>query len=573
MRSEVVPHSLGVAALQTDAELAQPPTGHLVQESGFVVDDSHHPLRARAVPLLTLKILVKLRSTGHESFIMGQAVRDLMNGRTVTRLDLLTSATPGQVQNLFKRTSQTRGRTGPVVRVSGHEADHAIHSFAQSRDLPHDVQHLMKNYSERASEPAASWSNARKQNTLQHTSDADRLLYDPCSGILYDYSGAVPSGGSAGSAALDDSRHPIRPHDIPLNVLSILVDLRRAGHESYLVGGAVRDLLLGRTPKDHDLLSSASLSEVKKLTKQSFKVGKRHPIVHVRRGPTIHEVSSFETNMEAENVPRDAGALMADKTTGKRTKRCPLWSTARGENAAARDFTINALMYDPFSGLLYDYMGGVADCQQRVLRCIGEPVASFEDDPARMLRAVRHAGRAGLALDAAVIDAIQLMRDNLQDLNAGRFMLEMQGMMGYGGAEGSMQLLWKLGLLPMVFPAHARYLADCYRDRALTLGDPEMGEPLFEALRCLDSYVSPTTSLDPSVWDIHIPARVLEVIREQAHATADRLPPSIPQVVVSSGSGRGRTRVRQKRLPEFMIVARVLQCPSLRWQELTRQRP
>ncbi|KAK9815007.1 hypothetical protein WJX73_004677 [Symbiochloris irregularis] len=200
---------------------------------------------------------------------------------------------------------------------------------------------------------------------------------------------------------------------------------------TYLVGGAKRDLLLGRTPKDHDLLSSAALAGVKRLVKQTVKVGRRHPIIHVRRGSTIHEVSSFETNMDAQNVPRDVGALLSGKVhcplfhglhyslalranvanpadhassiawrmlcqQARQTK--PPWSTVRGENAASCDFTINALMYDPFSGILYDYTGGVADRQQRVVRCVGEAVANFEDDPARMLRAVRHAGRAGAAL-------------------------------------------------------------------------------------------------------------------------------------------------------------------------------
>lgn len=172
--------------------------------------------------------------------------------------------------------------------------------------------------------------------------------------------------------------------------------LAAAGFKAYVVGGAVRDLLLGKKPKDFDVATDATPEQVRKLFRRSRIIGRRFQIVHVMCGRETIEVTTFRANGEKEAEDEDDrptdehGRLLSDNVFG-----------SMEDDAARRDFTINALYYDPAREEVHDYFGGVADCKARVLRMIGDPETRFREDPVRMLRAVRLAAKLDFHIDEA----------------------------------------------------------------------------------------------------------------------------------------------------------------------------
>lgn len=325
---------------------------------------------------------------------------------------------------------------------------------------------------------------------------APRLLSEATEAQPDFRSRSPPSIPVSSGALIEDSDHSLRAKSIPMMTLRIVARLRSAGHDCYVVGGAVRDLLLGQTPKDFDILTTATPIQVKKLFRRAFIVGKRYPIVHVCDGPVIHEVSSFQTNTDAKLIPQDISGLMDDKAGGRRPSTV-LYSEARRENAQQRDFTVNGLLFDPFSGVLYDYVGGVLDCKQRTLRTIEKADASFRDDPARILRAVRHASRAGLSMDADTSKAAEQLAHLLMALPSGRLVMEVHAIFAYGAAESAMRTLWRMRLADLILPQHGEYLTrkKCARKPRL----PRQ-EALFDVLAELDKLASPAAPVDTAVW-------------------------------------------------------------------------
>jgi len=257
-----------------------------------------------------------------------------------------------------------------------------------------------------------------------------------------------------GAIIYEDTAHPIRDHHISAPAWAVLQRLRAAGHETFIVGGTVRDILLRRTPKDYDVLTSAGSRQIAALFPRAFVIGRSFPICHVHHGGDVIEVSSFSTGVEPGSVPPDAAARLTDhgkssivqrsrsRARGERRKKtqsiagagfenasstsasqqtiseesvgssswqgsaqwieddddaktAPTWASARQDNASKRDFTVNGLLYDPFSRTLYDYVGGIQDCDSRTLRALGNPEESFVQDPARVLRGIRLMARIG----------------------------------------------------------------------------------------------------------------------------------------------------------------------------------
>ncbi len=211
---------------------------------------------------------------------------------------------------------------------------------------------------------------------------------------------------------LERAQHPVSRRDIDPNVLKVLYRLIDAGHVAYLVGGGVRDLMMGRRPKDFDVATSAHPHQVKELFRNSRLIGRRFRLVHVFFGPQNIEVATFRRRGE-EIAECDDPLIRHDNTFG-----------TPEEDAFRRDFTINSLFYDPRTFQVIDYADGVADLRAGLIRTIGDPEVRMREDPVRMIRAVRFAVKLGLAIEPATHAAIERHRDDLLNASVPRVVEE-----------------------------------------------------------------------------------------------------------------------------------------------------
>lgn len=214
--------------------------------------------------------------------------------------------------------------------------------------------------------------------------------------------------------------------------------LQKAGYEAYIVGGAVRDLLLKRQPKDFDVATNATPEQVNRVFRRSRIIGRRFRLVHVMFGDETIEVSTFRGSHLAESDHAriaDSGRILRDNVFGNQE-----------EDAVRRDFTANALYYDPATEELIDFHHGVADIENGVLRMIGNPATRYREDPVRMLRAIRLSAKLGLKLDRATAAPIAEMADLLKDVPESRLFDEMLKLFLSGHALESARELRKHGL-------------------------------------------------------------------------------------------------------------------------------
>ncbi|MDP3614217.1 MAG: polynucleotide adenylyltransferase PcnB, partial [Rubrivivax sp.] len=254
--------------------------------------------------------------------------------------------------------------------------------------------------------------------------------------------------------------HIVSRRDIALEALKVLYRLLHAGYTAYLVGGSVRDLLLGKQPKDFDLATNARPGELRKLFRNSRIIGRRFRLVHVvfgrgREHETI-EVSTFRAYLDAAAAEQVAGkekpskSQMADKThvvdAEGRVLRDNVWGP-QIEDAARRDFTVNAMYYDPISQVVVDYHGGLADSRARVLRMIGDPELRYREDPVRIVRVVRFAAKLGFALEPGTEKPVRTMAALLANVPISRLFDEMVKLMQTGHALASIEQLRKYGLV------------------------------------------------------------------------------------------------------------------------------
>ncbi|RYE87091.1 MAG: polynucleotide adenylyltransferase PcnB, partial [Oxalobacteraceae bacterium] len=189
---------------------------------------------------------------------------------------------------------------------------------------------------------------------------------------------------------LGPDEHGIDPRSVSSNAIRVTQALQEAGYQAFVVGGAVRDMLLGVKPKDFDIATDATPEQVKKLFRRAFIIGRRFQIVHVMFGQDLLEVTTFRGN-GSDNAPKDEhGRVLRDNSFGP-----------QHEDAARRDFTINALYYDPASQQVLDYHGGMEDIRNKLLRIIGVPEERYREDPVRMLRVVRFAAKLGFSIEQA----------------------------------------------------------------------------------------------------------------------------------------------------------------------------
>ncbi len=253
--------------------------------------------------------------------------------------------------------------------------------------------------------------------------------------------------------------HIISRRDIDPDALKVLYRLREADHIAYLVGGSVRDLLLGRHPKDFDVGTSAHPSQVKKLFRNCWIIGRRFRLAHVKFGPKIIEVATFRRQLApGEEVVAD-GVPAPDPSTSEGRHLIHHDNTfgTPEEDAFRRDFTINALAYDISNFSIIDYVGGLEDLDARVVRSIGDPEVRIHEDPVRMLRAVALASRLDFAIDPPLEAAIRKHRREIGKSSPPRLIEEYYKILRSGAAEKTFRALHDFGLLePLSAELHHR---------------------------------------------------------------------------------------------------------------------
>jgi poly(A) polymerase len=244
---------------------------------------------------------------------------------------------------------------------------------------------------------------------------------------------------------LERPEHPVSRHDIDSNVLKVLYRLINADHVAYLVGGGVRDLMLGGQPKDFDVATSAHPQQVRDLFRNSRVIGRRFRLVHVFFGSTNIEVATFRRRGETDDV--DDLLIRHDNTFG-----------TPEEDAFRRDFTVNALFYDPRTFRVLDYVGGVGDLAQRLIRTIGEPELRMREDPVRMIRAVRLAAKLGFEIESETARAIERCAGDLTKASPPRLVEEIYRTLSLADSARALFLMEQLGLLDSGLPMLSRHL-------------------------------------------------------------------------------------------------------------------
>ncbi len=251
---------------------------------------------------------------------------------------------------------------------------------------------------------------------------------------------------------LDRSEHNISRQNIDPNTLKVLYRLNNSGKKAYLVGGAVRDLLLDRQPKDFDVGTDARPGEIRRLFRNSRIIGRRFRLAHVFFPDGIVEVATFrrEPSPEEQAGSQDDLLITSDNTYG----------TPR-QDAFRRDFTINGLFYNVADFSVIDYVGGIDDLDDGLIRVIGDPDVRFAEDPVRLLRAIEFAARLGFDLEAATAAGIQRSKEEIAKASPARLTEEVVQLLRCGHAGDALQLMMDFGLLEELLPeVYAMVAAD-----------------------------------------------------------------------------------------------------------------
>jgi poly(A) polymerase len=277
----------------------------------------------------------------------------------------------------------------------------------------------------------------------------------------------------------DKEKHGIAREQISKCARRTCEELQRAGYAAFVVGGAVRDLLLGMRPKDYDVATSATPEEVRSVFRRSRIIGRRFQIVHVLCGPEMVETSTFRAHFtrEADEENTDEhGRMLSDNVFG-----------TQAEDAMRRDFTVNALFYDPVKEEIWDYVHGLKDLKAKKLVMIGDPATRYREDPVRMLRAARLGAKLGLEIDAKSREPIRQMRHLLENVPHARLFEEILKLLLSGNAVECVRVLRELelhhGLLPLLDTA---------------LEDADTGPFAMAALRATDERLAADKPVSPA---------------------------------------------------------------------------
>jgi len=310
-------------------------------------------------------------------------------------------------------------------------------------------------------------------------------------------------------------------------VRKVVRRLVRYGHEAYLVGGCVRDLLLTRRPKDFDVATSAHPEEVRALFRNSRIIGRRFRLVHVMfHGRKVIEVATFRRNPGASF---DGQLIRSDNAFG-----------TADEDAERRDFTINALFYDVEQGHIIDWVGGMHDIRLRLVRTVGDPERRFREDPVRILRAIKFSGRLDLGLAPDVYDAMVYCRETLQLAARPRVAEEILRLLRGGQARRSIYVAWETGVLDVLLPELAALLYDAD-------GDDTPGARVWRQLGYLDQRHQAGDVLDDTVlWTLLLLEAMKEACegqRDRAGAVSDYLEHLIERLAITRRCADGMRRI------------------------------
>ena len=365
-------------------------------------------------------------------------------------------------------------------------------------------------------------------------------------------------------AEVPKSEHQIDPSLVDERAAKVVQTLVDGGHEAYIVGGAVRDLLLGLQPKDFDVATDATPEQVKALFRRAFIIGRRFRIVHVVFGrgrqdrglSEVIEVSTFRALMDAAAAEQVAGNEKSLKSAegGRnasptntshvvdaegRVLRDNVWGP-QIEDAARRDFTVNAMYYDPVRELVVDYHGGIKDAKKKLLRMIGDPETRYREDPVRIIRAVRFAAKLGFEIEPKTRAPIRAMSALLENVPPSRLFDEMIKLLQTGHALASLAELRKQGLPAGTFPVLDTLLDDSRGSAAhrefvrLALADTDRrvgeGKP-----------VAPSFMLACMLWhDVQLKWDQLKARGEPAFAALQQAVEAIFDARIGDISGRGK---------------------------------
>ena len=262
----------------------------------------------------------------------------------------------------------------------------------------------------------------------------------------------------------------ISVRDVDPDALTVIHRLHRNGHVAYLVGGGVRDILLGRTPKDFDVVTDARPNQIKRLFRNAFIIGRRFRLALIRFGEKQIETATFRRDPDPDDAASDPSAegglyQMSDNVFG-----------TPEEDALRRDFTVNALFFDPDDERVIDYVGGLRDLRKRVLRCIGDPNVRFREDPVRMLRAVRLSSRLDFTIHPDSLEAIRRYGSEISAASKPRLFEEVLRLFTFARSREAFLRLHETGLMAEILPAVADQVERSGGRRA----------PLWDYLRALD---------------------------------------------------------------------------------------
>ncbi len=309
------------------------------------------------------------------------------------------------------------------------------------------------------------------------------------------------------------AHHSIEINKISPNALKVIQRLESEGFEAYLVGGGVRDLLLGNSPKDFDISTNARPEEIRQLFRNSRIIGRRFRIVHVLFGREVIEVTTFrghhpdtaasDPNKHARKS--DSGRLLRDNIYG-----------SLEEDALRRDFTVNALYYSPSGDRILDYCDGLEDLDSRTLRLIGDPVTRYREDPVRMLRAVRFCAKLDFSLSPDVVAPFDALAPLLHDIPAARMFDEVLKLFMSGAALATYRELQHHKLFGFLFPASQRILRQ----------DDAVSHRFIEAmLRNTDLRVGQNKAVTPAFL---YGAILWPAVRQQTEALLKQGEPAVP---------------------------------------------
>ncbi len=267
-------------------------------------------------------------------------------------------------------------------------------------------------------------------------------------------------------------KHSLSRSVIDPDALRVLYRLSGLGYEAYLVGGSVRDLLLGRTPKDFDVGTDARPREIKRNFRNCFLVGKRFRLAHVLFGKKVIETATFRKAPDPNSVADEHGLYQSEDNN---------YGTPE-EDARRRDFTVNGIFYDIRTFAIIDWVGGLKDLEAKVIRSIGDPNVRFQEDPVRMMRAVRFAAKLDFTIAEADIKAMRKHAASLVNASPSRLCEEILRLLVKGATERSLRLAYEYGLLEYLLPPVVRWMR----------AKPEHAEAVWAALRALDDFVKKT---------------------------------------------------------------------------------